>query len=152
MGAKVQVAWPATVSQPLQREGRRAGTLLTLPQASGKPIRDVGEAWAWRQDCPFCLQSTFAKGFRALGEGGFAWGHGQVGLCLTHSCLWAPRGTRGGDPRDGACSSSSSSSDASGVRLQVLGTRYALGPCPNEPRGVLLSHAVPQGQEGNEFC
>lgn len=68
----MQVVWPATVSQPLQREGRRTGTSLALPEAPGKPIRDIGDAWAWRQNCPFCLLSTFIKGFRALREGGFA--------------------------------------------------------------------------------
>lgn len=83
----MQVSWPATVSQPLQREGRRAGTSLALPQAPGKPVRDVREAQAWRQYCPFCLQSTFVKGFRALQEGGFAWMGTPSGWFMSHPLL-----------------------------------------------------------------
>lgn len=46
--------------------------------SSGTAGKSVGKPRAWRQDYPCCLQSTVAEGFRALGEGGFAWRGGTA--------------------------------------------------------------------------
>lgn len=156
-GGQVHIVWPAMVSQPLQRRGRRAGTSPTPPQALGEPERVYGSPRPSIRTIFFVRKACLQRGLEPLGRVSLLdWDHGWVSLCLTHSHPWALSaravGTQGDKRRIPPRMEPTAAAMPLGLGYRCWGHATPWSLAQKEPRRVLLSHAVPRGQEGAGFC